>query len=184
MRIACSSCTCCESASKSFIMWSIWATFSSIAIDASIGAKENLGMLCLSNSALYPGEGVAKSASPSGRNLYYRGHKLRRQSHSISPVKASHFLSWWIWLMKFINGTFYFFNSLLPDSALYWVNASSSDRSAFSWRRNQTYLNAACTADPFQRQAHILPWAAFRLLNLFLLIWKFLTLALKLLLQP
>ena len=24
-------------------------------------------------------------------------------------------------------------------------------------RRNQTYLNAACTADPFQRQAHILP---------------------------
>ena len=66
--------------------------FLTIAIDASIGAKENLGMLCLSNSALYPGEGVAKSlASPSGRNLYYRGHKLRRQSHSISPSKCPTF---------------------------------------------------------------------------------------------
>ena len=57
--------------------------FLTIAIDASIGAKENLGMLCLSNSALYPGEG--------GRNLYYRGHKLRRQSHSISPSKCPTF---------------------------------------------------------------------------------------------
>ena len=40
--------------------------FLTIAIDASIGAKENLGMLCLSNSALYPGEGVAKSLPPVG----------------------------------------------------------------------------------------------------------------------
>ena len=35
--------------------------------------------------------GCCKVASPGGRNLYYRGHKLRRQSHSISPSKCPTF---------------------------------------------------------------------------------------------
>lgn len=65
--------------------------FLTIAIDASIGAKENLGMLCLSNSALYPGEGVAKSLPPVGEISITGVIKLRRQSHSISPSKCPTF---------------------------------------------------------------------------------------------
>lgn len=130
--------------------------FLTIAIDASIGAKENLGMLCLSNSALYPGEGVAKSLPPVGEisitgvtSCEDNPIPFHRQSVPLSFMMN---LADEIYQGLFTFLTAYFQTVPYTESMpLQATDLHSPDR------RNQTYLNAACTADPFQRQAHILP---------------------------
>ena len=130
--------------------------FLTIAIDASIGAKENLGMLCLSNSALYPGEGVAKSLPPVGEisitgvtSCEDNPIPFHRQSVPLSFVMN---LADEIYQGLFTFLTAYFQTVPYTESMLLQATDLHSPD-----RRNQTYLNAACTADPFQRQAHILP---------------------------
>lgn len=130
--------------------------FLTIAIDASIGAKENLGMLCLSNSALYPGEGVAKSLPPVGEisitgvtSCEDNPIPFHRQSVPLSFMMN---LADEIYQGLFTFLTAYFQTVPYTESMLLQATDLHSPD-----RRNQTYLNAACTADPFQRQAHILP---------------------------
>ena len=130
--------------------------FLTIAIDASIGAKENLGMLCLSNSALYPGEGVAKSLPPVGE-ISITG-VTSCEDNPIPFHRQSVPLSFMMNLADEIyQGLFTFLTAYFQTvpctepTLLQATDLHSPDR------RNQTYLNAACTADPFQRQAHILP---------------------------
>ena len=120
------------------------------------GAKENLGMLCLSNSALYPGEGVAKSLPPVGEisitgvtSCEDNPIPFHRQSVPLSFVMN---LADEIYQGLFTFLTAYFQTVPYTESMLLQATDLHSPD-----RRNQTYLNAACTADPFQRQAHILP---------------------------
>ncbi len=123
-----------------------------IAVDASIGARENLGMLCLSNSALCPGEGVAKSLPPVGEisitgvtSYEENPVPFHRQSIPLSFVMN---LADEIYQGLFTFLTAYCRRTMLCTESvpLPVTDPHSPDR------RNQTYLDAACTADPFQRQ--------------------------------
>ena len=128
--------------------------FLTIAVDASIGAKESLGMLCLSNSALYPGEGVAKLLPPVGEisitgvtSCEENPVPFHRQSIPLSFVMS---LADEIYQGLFTFLTAYCHQTVpCTESTPHPVTDLHSPD-----RRNQTYLNAACTADPFQRQAH------------------------------
>ena len=130
--------------------------FLTIAIDASIGTRENLGMLCLSGSALYPGEGVCKSLPPVGEiaitgvtSCEENPVPFHKQSIPLSFVMS---LADEIYQGLFTFLTAYF--QTMPDTEqvhLPLTSLHSPDRT------NQIYSNAACTTDPFQRQAHILP---------------------------
>ena len=129
--------------------------FLTIAIDASIGSRESLGMLCLSNSALYPGEGVAKSLPPVGEISItgvtsFEGNPIPFHRQSI-PLSFIMNLADEIYQGLFTFLTAYCQTTLCTESMPHPVTSLHSPD-----RRNQTYLNAACTANPSQRQAHTL----------------------------
>lgn len=120
-----------------------------IAIDASIGCRNNLGMLCLSPGSLCPGEGVSKSLPPVGQisitgvtSCEENPVPFHRQNIPLSFVMN---LADQIYQGLFTFLTTYTGQALPPLTAHYAPD-----------RMNQNCPDAACTVSPCRKPVRTL----------------------------